>query len=131
MIISPANRRARIWSVTLLLLLISQQSVPGQAARDQEFKTFWPRFRSAVVNHDKEAIASMTKFPFLYESEERTRASFLKIQDQLFTRKIRKCFATAKPLKERDAYDVFCGGLIFYFGKSDGEYKFLEFGADD
>ncbi len=131
MIISPANRRARIWSVTLLLLAISQQSVLGQAARDQEFKTFWPRFRSAVVNYDKEAIASMTKFPFLYDSEERTHASFLKIQDQLFTRKIRKCFATAKPLKERDAYDVFCGGLIFYFGKSDGEYKFLGFGADD
>ena len=131
MTISPAKRRARIWSITLLLLAISLHSAMGQVARDQEFKTFWPRFKSAVVNNDKEAVASMTKFPFLYDSEERTRAGFMKIQDQLFTRKIRKCFATAKPLKERDAYDVFCGGLIFYFGRSEGEYKFLEFGVDD
>jgi hypothetical protein len=73
----------------------------------------------------------MTRFPFLFESRERSRNEFVRIQNRLFTRKIRKCFAAAKPQPEGEMYDVFCGALIFYFGRVDGEFKFLEFGVND
>jgi hypothetical protein len=50
----------------------------------------------------------------------------------LFTRKVRRCIATAKPVKEGDSYDLFCGELIFYFSKdTEGKYQFREFGVND
>ena len=85
-----------------------------------------------MARNDKETIANVTKLPFLYESKERDRAGFIQIFNQLFTRKIRQCIAKAKPVKEGENYDVFCGQLIFYFGKdTDGKFKFLEFGVND
>jgi hypothetical protein len=96
------------------------------------FTSFWKTFKAAMARNDKQAVADVTKLPFLFESQERDRAGFIKIYDQLFTRKIRRCIATAKPVKEGENYDVFCGGLIFYFGKdTDGKYKLLEFGVND
>jgi hypothetical protein len=44
---------------------------------------------------------------------------------------VRKCFASAKVLKEGDLYEVFCAKKIFYFGEVDGGYRFTEFSADD
>jgi hypothetical protein len=73
----------------------------------------------------------MTKLPFLFDSKERTRSEFIRIYDQLFDAKVRKCFASAKVLKEGDLYEVFCAKKIFYFGEVDGGYRFTEFSADD
>ena len=102
------------------------------AAADPAFDTFWKTFKAAIAKNDKEAVADLTKLPFLYESKERDRAGFIRIYPSLFTPRIRKCMATAKLVKEQENYDVFCGQLIFYFGKdSDGKYKFLEFGVND
>jgi len=117
----------------VLLLLVLLSSARGQTSKSPEtFSEFWKTFKAAVARNDKEAIADLTKLPFLYESKERDRAGFVKIYTQLFTRKIRSCIATAKATKEGENYDVFCGELIFYFGKdSDGKYKFLEFGVND
>ena len=129
--ISTATRSAKVLSVVLLLLVIPQFKLKAQPGSDREFNAFWLRFRTAVVKNEKEAVASMTRFPFLYDSKEQSRAEFIAIEKNLFTPRVRKCFATAKPLKEGDVYDVFCKGIIFYFGKSRGEYKFLEFGPDD
>jgi hypothetical protein len=105
--------------------------VEAQTTNDA-FNSFWKTFKAAMAKNDKEAVANLTKLPFLYESRERDRAGFIKIYDQLFTRKVRRCVATAKLLKEQDNYEIFCGQLIFYFGKdTDGKYKLLEFGAND
>ncbi len=129
--IITTTRGARLLCGAILLLVIAQSNLEAQPRSDREFNAFWIRFRTAMIKNDKEAIASMTRFPFLYDSKERSRAGFMAIQIKLFTRRVRKCFATAKPLKEGDVYDVFCDGIIFYFGKSDSEYRFLEFGPDD
>src|SRR5436190_6301566 len=97
-----------------------------------DFGSFWKTFKATVARNDKQAVADVTKLPFLYDSKERDREGFIKIYDQLFTSKIRRCIATAKPKKEGANYDVFCGDLIFYFGKdTDGKYKLLEFGVND
>jgi hypothetical protein len=123
--------KPKVAIVVLLLVLFS--SATGQTLTSPEtFTAFWKTFKAAVARNDKEAVADLTKLPFLYESKERDRAGFVKIYNQLLTRKIRSCIATAKPTKEGENYDVFCGELIFYFGKdADGKYKFLEFGVND
>jgi hypothetical protein len=118
---------------TILLLLLTLSTVPAQTpAKAETFTSFWTTFKAAIARNDKEAVADVTKLPFLYDSQERDRAGFLKIYGELFTRKVRRCIATAKPVKEGQNYDVFCGQLIFYFGKdTDGKYKLLEFGVND
>ena len=123
--------RHKLATATLLLALLT--STNGQtSATPETFNAFWKTFKAAIARNDKEAVADVTKLPFLYESKERDRAGFLKIYDRLFTRKIRRCMATAKPTKEGENYDVFCGELIFYFGKdADGKFKLLEFGVND
>ena len=116
---------------SVLLVLMTFVSTNSQTTADP-FTIFWKEFKAAVARNDKEAIANVTKLPFLYESKERDRAGFIKIYPQLFTPKIRRCIAKAKLVKEQENYDVFCGELIFYFGKdTDGKYKFLEFGVND
>jgi len=118
---------------TIALLALTVSSVPAQTPNEKEaFASFWKTFKAAIVRNDKEAVADLTKLPFLYNSQERDRAGFLKIYGQLFTRKIRRCIATAKPRTEGDSYEVFCGELIFYFSKdTDGKYRFREFGVND
>ncbi len=119
-----------------LLLIVSCSTGVGLAQTpktDPEFTAFLTKFRAAISRNDKEAVASMTKLPFLYDSKERNREDFIRIYPQLFTPKIRRCLASAKPLKEGENYDLFCGQLIFYLGKdgATGEYKLLEFGVND
>ena len=117
--------------MALLLGTVATGRSQGTVA-DPGFESFWKTFKAAIAKNDKEAVADVTKLPFLYDSKERDRAGFIKIYPSLFTARIRRCIATAKLVKEQENYDVFCGQLIFYFGKdSDGKYKFLEFGVND
>ena len=120
-------------SLALLVVLVSLTITTAQTtAKPESFPVFWSSFKAAMAKNDKEAIADVTKLPFLFDSQERDRAGFIRIFNQLFTRKVRQCIAKAKPMKEGENYDVFCGELIFYFGKdADGKYKFLEFGVND
>ena len=118
---------------TIVLLALSISIVSAQTSTNTEtFSSFWKTFKAAIARNDKEAVADLTKLPFLYDSQERDRAGFLKIYGQLFTRKVRRCIATAKPVKEGDSYDVFCGELILYFSKdTEGKYQLREFGVND
>jgi hypothetical protein len=124
-------KKHQILSITLLLLLSAQLFATPRAQTNAQFSEFWQRFKAAISKNDKEAVASMTKLPFLYENKERSRAEFIRIYPQLFTPAVRRCIVRAKPLREGENYDVFCGELIFYFGKDGDEFKLLEFGAND
>lgn len=118
---------------TIALLLVCLSFAHAQSTTTPEtFESFWKTFKAAMARNDKQAVADVTKLPFLFDSQERDRAGFIKIYNELFTRNIRRCIAKAKPIKEGENYDVFCGELIFYFGKdSDAKYKFLGFGVND
>jgi len=119
----------KLIKLILLLLLIA---TPATAQAPQTFSSFWRTFKAAIARNDKQAVADITKLPFLFDSKDRDREGFVKIYPELFTRKIRRCVATAKPVKEAENYEIFCGDLILYFGKdTDGKYKFLEFGVND
>jgi hypothetical protein len=125
------NLKRQLATIVLLALSISIGSAQT-STKTETFGSFWKTFKAAIARNDKEAIADLTKLPFLYDSKERDRAGFLKIYAQLFTRKVRRCIATAKPVREGDSYDVFCGELIFYFSKdTEGKYQFREFGVND
>ena len=125
------NLKRQLATIVLLVLTIS--IAPAQTpSKPETFASFWKTFKAAIARNDKEAIADLTKLPFLYDSQERDRAGFLKIYGQLFTRKVRRCMATAKPKKAADTYEVYCGELIFYFSKdTEGKYQFREFGVND
>jgi hypothetical protein len=118
---------------TMLLLLLTLNAVAAQTQTSPEaFSSFWKTFKAAIAKNDKQAVADLTKLPFTIQNKDYDRASFIKIYGELFPLKLRRCIATAKPLKEDDGYEIFCGDQILGFGKdSDGKYKFLWFGAND
>jgi hypothetical protein len=118
---------------TILFLLLTLNAVPAQTQTSPEtFSSFWKTFKAAITKNDKQAVADLTKLPFTVQNKDYDRAGFIKIYSELFPQKLRRCIATAKPLKEGDGYEIFCGDQILGFGTdSDGKYKFLWFGAND
>ena len=120
--------------MALVLLLFSSleltaQKIPKKEA--QNFNSFLAKFKTALAKNDKAAIASMTKLPFLFDSEELDRSGFIKRFDTLFDKKTRRCFVNAKAVRDGEEYSVFCGETIYVFGKADGEYKLVAIGAND
>jgi len=128
--------RFRLPVLSLMLLLLSgsvlQVSSQGRSSKaDPEFNTFWIKFKAAVARNDKAAVADMTKLPFMLESKELDRAGFIRKYTSLFTPKMRRCFARAKPSRDQNSTEIFCGQQIFLFAKVDGVYKFTEIGVND
>lgn len=61
-----------------------------------------------------------------FHSQPGFRAYLTVLPQRLCSRRGRRgrasvCFANAKTLKEGEEYEIFCGGLMFYFGKVDSE----------
>jgi hypothetical protein len=119
----------------LLLLAFSLASSRSQSQqRPETFASFWKEFTGALAKNDKEAVVTLTKLPFYFENKDQDRAGFLRIYPRVFTRSIRRCMATAKPHRDpsdKNSYDVYCGELIFSFGKVGGKFKFLNYGPND
>jgi len=117
-------------ATTLFLFLLVPQLLeakdPPPAA--ESFATFWADFKSAVARNDKEAVAAATKLPFMAQQ---SKADFIRDYPLYFTKEVKKCLATAKPVRDRDSYLVFCGEEIFSFGKVNGAYKFTDIGMND
>jgi hypothetical protein len=116
----------------LLLAALPQVWAQGRRARiDPAFNAFWIKFKAAVARSDKNAVADLTKLPFMLDGQDLDRAGFIKQYSSLFTPRVRRCFARAKPTRDQDDYEIFCGQQIFLFGKVDGVYKFTEIGVND
>jgi hypothetical protein len=128
------SRKPIVLCVILMFLLggLPQVWAQGPSAKiDPAFNAFWIKFRAAVARKDKGGVADMTKLPFLLDSKDQDRAGFIKQYSSLFTPRVRRCFGRAKPTKDQDAYEIFCGQQIFLFAKVDGVYKFTEIGVND
>ena len=118
----------------MLMLLVAGLQVSAQdrsAKLDPAFNTFWIKFKAAVARNDKASVADMTKLPFMLDSKDLDRAGFIKQYSSLFTPRVRRCFARAKPTKDQDNFEIFCGQQIFLFRQVDGVYKFTEIGVND
>jgi hypothetical protein len=128
------RKRLPVFSFLLLLLLGVALQVSSQSRStrvDPEFTAFWIKFKAAVARNDKVAAADLTKLPFLLDSKELDRADFIRQYNSLFTPKMRRCFARARPSRDQDSMEIFCGRQIFLFAKVGGVYKFTEIGVND
>jgi hypothetical protein len=129
-----SNRALRTLLLAISLLFplgfLRAEERPAQA---ESFATFFARFKTAVAKDDKEAVAAATHLPSLYPKNSRAKATFLENYPSIFTKTVRKGFASAKPVRtpDRDSYSVFCGEERFYFEKVNGAYKFTDFGPND
>ena len=119
-------------AATLFLFLLVPQLLEGKDPPPpaESFAAFWKEFQSAVARNDKEAVAAATKLPFMAQQ---SKADFIRDYPSYFTKEVKKCLATAKPVKaeDRDTYSVFCGEEIFGFEKVNGAYKFTDIGMND
>src|SRR5260221_1117555 len=116
----------------LMLGVALQVSSQGRTTKvDPEFTTFWIKFKAALTRNDKSAVADMTKLPFLLDSKGLDRAGFIRKYNSLFTPKMRRCLARARPSRDQDSTEFFCGQQIFLFAKVGGVYKFTEIGVND
>lgn len=123
-------------ATTLVLLVLTpvQSSIGIQTKQSQAINAFWANFKAAVARNDREAVASMTQLPFIFDNKELSKAQFIKSYNLIFDRKTQRCFARAKPVKEEGAipgFSIFCGQEIFGFELVDGKYKFTGIGAND
>jgi len=128
------SRKPVVLSMVMMLLLggLPQVWAQGRSARiDPAFNAFWIEFKAAVARSDKGGVADLTKLPFMMDGKNLDRAGFIKQYGLLFTSRVRRCFARAKPTRDQEAYEIFCGQEIFLFGKVDGVYKFTEIGVND
>ena len=128
------KRRPVVLGVLAMLLLgaLPQARAQNRSARiDPAFNAFWIKFKAAVARSDKAGVADMTKLPFWLDGKDRDRAAFIKRYTSLFAPRVRRCFARAKPTKDGDVYESFCGEQIFLFAKVEGVYKFTEIGVND
>ena len=119
-----------------MLLLLVGGALPVSSQRrmariDSEFNAFWIKFKAAVARNDKASVADMTKLPFILDNKELGRTGFIKQYSSLFTPKMRRCFARARPTRDQDNFEIFCGQQIFLFAKVGGVYKFTEIGVND
>src|SRR5260370_5577726 len=132
--------RQKLVIAVILMFLLGGLQVSGQRKIDPAFKAFWIKFKAAVARNDRGSVADMTKLPFMLDSRDLIvdptiknldRAGFIKRYGSLFTPRVRRCFARAKPGKDQDAYEIFCGEEFFLFATVGGVYKFTEIGVND
>lgn len=124
--------RTRLLMIFLLLLIPCWSEAEERKA--DSFAVFWRGFKSAVAADDKEAVVAATDLRFFHQNKHLSaKADFLRQYGSIFDKKVKKCFARAKPVKEddRDTYYVFCGEEIYSFEKLNGEYKFTSIGPND
>lgn len=99
--------------------------------QSESFASFWKNFKTALAKNDKEAVASLTKLPFPYDNGELSRAQLIKRFDELFDRRLKRCLARARAVRDGESYSVFCGEQGLFFERVNGRYKFTSFFAND
>ncbi len=103
-----------------------QKEIPPAVA------AFWSKFQTAVAKDDKQAVASMTRFPLEMPygvRSIRSKAQLMKNYRKIFDAPTQKCFAEARPefdAAQKGKFYIGCGeAMMYWFGLVRGEYKFL------
>ena len=117
------------------ILAVAEKSVQG----DDSVQVFWQKFKTAVINDNKEVVATLSKFPI----EMPYGIESIKNKDQLLGRyrevftvqtNAAQCFAKAKPEMDTEnpkQFAVACpdaaGNLvvIYYFEHTEIGWKFV------
>jgi len=124
--------------VVVLISLVLSTSSFGQD-NNNDFKVFWGKFKTAVINSDKNAVASLSKFPIGMSYGIRsikTKAELTRRYKEVFSQQTdaAKCFATKEPEKDSTnsrKYSVACPDsagnevVIYEFERGAGGWKFV------
>jgi hypothetical protein len=111
------------------------------AIGENDFPTFWKKFKSAVIAGDKATVAEMTKFPLsmpYLQKAVKNKEDFLRRYNEIFEGEANaaQCFASSKPLNEStQRYRVYCpfketpndwenAPICFIFEQTKGGWKF-------
>jgi len=105
--------------LTLLVLTVCLLVAPGSSGAtqaDADFKVFWEKFKTAVIKADKNAVASVTKYPLGMSYGIRSvknKAELVRRYREVFNQQTdaAKCFGTKVPEKDANnprLYTVVC-----------------------
>jgi hypothetical protein len=115
----------------LLCLVVASACSAAGWADDAGFAAFAERFTAAIEAGDADAVASLTRLPFLFEGRALARDEFTRAFPRLFDAEVRSCLARGSFRPEEAGLRVaFCPPYAFYFGLSGGEWRLVEFAAD-
>ena len=101
-----------LFVLMLTLFVVNNQSIFAQEKRlnssPEAFRTFFSKFKTAVENSDKTAVASMTVFPFKYgfdagDEGKMSKAQFVKRFNEIFGRSPKKFFTEKNPMFRGDS----------------------------
>ena len=134
--------RINLFLTFCLAGLLAVNPVFACASNDNNVKSFWEKFRTAVIKKDKNTVAAMTKFPLSMpfgQKSVRSKAELLRRYGQVFDGETdaAKCFEKAVPEKGDNGhrYGVYCGfrdalddennkPIYYYFEKTKAGWKF-------
>ncbi len=85
----------------------------GVAEAQNDFNSFWKKFKTAVVKGNKNAVAGMTKFPLSMPygvKTVRTKAEFIRRYNRILNLEANagRCFQITAPEKDGKRYSVNC-----------------------
>jgi hypothetical protein len=117
----------------IAVMAVTILALPAQAVGkpDKQFNAFYAKFTAALVKKDKNAVADMTKLPFLYDSKQLNKKQFVAKLNEIIPKSTVACLRKEKAVTDNTITEVFCGEAIYCFEKVKGEYKFTEIGVND
>jgi hypothetical protein len=99
----------------IVFLILGTFVFTSQVSAQTDFNDFWKKFKTAVSQNDKTALADLTKYPLEMPygvASIKNKTQFSRSFGKIFNGETNaaKCFAKAKPVKENaKTYTVSCG----------------------
>jgi hypothetical protein len=122
-----------------LCLFIGGTALPAGGANfagsDDTFQSFWARFKVAVINGSKEAVAGLSKFPIGISSPEpnmspapniKNRSELRQRFREVFVNKVNasECFARTEPARDTENPEMFTVACRYDNGSDAAAYQF-------
>ena len=117
--------------LALIALLVCVLPANAVGTPDKQFDAFYAKFKTALVKNDKNALADLTRLPFLYDSKKLDKKQFIARLNEIIPHSAAACLRKEKAITDHNVTEVFCGEAIYCFEKINGQYKFTEIGVND
>ncbi|MGD9810428.1 MAG: hypothetical protein AB7U35_03725 [Sphingobium sp.] len=95
-----------------------------------DFRPFWEKFSKAAAGGDRDSVAALTRFPFLFAGTPLDRDRFDSIWIGIFPEPLRPCFGSTTPVKDGTSMSVSCGAYVYVFEKDASGWRLASFTAD-
>jgi hypothetical protein len=123
----PFARAARLAAGLGLALSVSASGVSA-APQDAAAQAFLADWRAAVARPGGDAIAALTAFPFLFESQPLARPAFVaRVVPALFGPAARRCLQRAMPVAEDGRLVASCAPYGYVLAPTPEGWRLIEF----